>query len=131
MRALTVLYDASCDICSAAREWIEREPHYIPVYFMAAGSEEARTRFPDLDHDATLREVTAIDDGGGVYRGTSAWVMCLWVLPAYRTWAARIGGSHPLPGAREFIAWVSRNRHSLAALRPLASLARGLARATS
>jgi predicted DCC family thiol-disulfide oxidoreductase YuxK len=115
MRNLTVLFDASCDICTAARAWMLSEPHYVPLMFIPAGSDEARQRFPDLDHGDTLREITAIDDTGAVYRGAKAWVMCLWALPRYRAWASRLGGPRPLPGAREFIGWVSRNRHNLSA----------------
>jgi hypothetical protein len=48
------------------------------------GSPEALRRFPDLDHPATRNEVTVVGDGGQVYRGDSAWVVCLWALADHR-----------------------------------------------
>ena len=113
MRNLTVLYDGSCDLCTGARAWIEHEAQYVPIRFIAAGSDDARRRFPALDHADTLREITAVDDTGAVYRGAKAWIMCLWAMPRYRHWAARLGGARPLPAAKEFIRWVGEHRQSL------------------
>ena len=110
---LTVLYDASCSICRAARDWIRAEPKYIAIDFVAAGSDAARRRFPGLDHEKTLTDVTAIDDAGNVYVGAKTWLMCLWALKAYRGWAMRLSG-RALPAAKPFIAWISRNRHRFA-----------------
>ena len=52
---LTVLYDEACPVCRRARRWVEGQLTYAPVVFVAAGSEEARRRFPVLDHAATRR----------------------------------------------------------------------------
>lgn len=81
---LTVLYDAHCGVCREARAWLERQPKYVPLEFVAAGSDEAARRFPALDHRATLASLTVIGDRGAVYRGTSAWLMVLWALREWR-----------------------------------------------
>jgi hypothetical protein len=57
---------------------------------VAAGSDEARRRFPGLDHRATLDEITVVGDAGQVYRGAAAWVVTLWALREHRPLAHRL-----------------------------------------
>ncbi|HEY2293593.1 MAG TPA: DUF393 domain-containing protein [Thermoanaerobaculia bacterium] len=111
--ALTVLYDVRCALCCRARIWLAGQPKYVPMAFVAAGSNEAKRRFPGLDHDSTLEELTVVGWGGEVYRGAKAWVMCLWALKRYRSAALRMSEPEMLPVARRLIAWVSRNRFEI------------------
>ncbi|KFG00088.1 hypothetical protein IQ62_15825 [Streptomyces scabiei] len=90
VRGLTVLYDARCGLCAFLREWLGRQRQLVPLGFVAAGSEEARRLFPSLDHGATLEEITIVGDGGQVYRGTAAWIVCLWALREQRPLAHRL-----------------------------------------
>ena len=55
---LVVLYDSHCPICRQARAWLAAQPQLVTLDFEEAGSEAARRRFPGLDHDATLRDIT-------------------------------------------------------------------------
>jgi len=100
----TVLYDAGCPICRAARGWLGNRAQLVPLRFVSAGSAEARQLFPGLDHAATLREVTVIADTGEVYVADGAWLACLWALADYRGMAERLGSPRLLPTARRFIA---------------------------
>ena len=111
---LTVLYDGRCALCSRARMWLEEQPKYVTMAFVEAGSAEARKRFPDLDHDATLAELTVVGWGGEVYRDAKGWVMCLWALKKYRSAALRLSTPEMMPRARRLIAWVSRQRFQIA-----------------
>ncbi|WP_055543276.1 thiol-disulfide oxidoreductase DCC family protein [Streptomyces neyagawaensis] len=90
VRGLTVLYDARCTLCVFVREWLGRQRQLVPLYFVAAGSDEARRRFPALDHGATLAEITVVGDSGQVYRGSAAWIVCLWALREHRPLAHRL-----------------------------------------
>ena len=110
---LTVLYDERCGLCRGARRWLEEQPQYVELRFLALGSEAARRRFPDLDHDATERELAAIDDRGGVYKGAKAWLMCLWSLRQHRLRAIRWSSPTLLPYARTFFDKLSKSRHRL------------------
>ena len=110
MRRLTVLYDADCDLCRGARSWLERQRQLVPLDFVPAGSTVASRRFPSLDVAAVLRELHVIDDQGQVWRGHKAWLICLWSLETYRSWAVRLAARGLEPHARRFVAWVSRNR---------------------
>lgn len=101
---LTVLYDANCPLCRTARRWLESRAQVVPLQFLAAGSDAARQRFPDLDHDATLRDLTVVADTGEVYVGDGGWLACLWALDSYRELADRLAQPHLLPVARRVVA---------------------------
>ncbi|MEV4437625.1 DCC1-like thiol-disulfide oxidoreductase family protein [Streptomyces sp. NPDC049577] len=90
VRRLTVLYDAQCSLCVFLRDWLARQRQLVPLDLVPAGSEEARRRIPGLDHAATLDEITVVGDGGQVYRGAGAWVVCLWALAEHRPLAHRL-----------------------------------------
>ncbi|GGM22321.1 hypothetical protein GCM10011608_03880 [Micromonospora sonchi] len=110
IRSFTVLYDAHCPLCRAAREWLTSRAQLVPLEFVPAGSTEARRRFPGLDHDATLRDITVIADTGAVYAGDGAWFACLWALADHRATADRLARPHLLPLARRVVATASAIR---------------------
>jgi predicted DCC family thiol-disulfide oxidoreductase YuxK len=112
MRRLTVLYDARCGLCSRARRWLERQPQLVPLELMAADSADARRRFPTLA-TAEPEELVVVSDEGDVYRGSSAWIMCLWALDEYREWSFRMARPSLLPLARSIVEWISTRRHRL------------------
>ena len=112
MRALTVLYDARCGLCSNARRWLLSQRTLVPLELLAAGSEEARRRFPTLA-EAAPSELVVVSDEGDVYRGPSAWIVCLWALEDFRDWSFRLSGPTLLPLARQAFEWISTRRHAL------------------
>lgn len=90
VHGLTVLYDADCSLCTFLRDWLVRQSQLVPLEFVPASSEEARQRFPGLDHRATLDEITVVGDSGQVYRGAAAWIVTLWALREQRPLAHRL-----------------------------------------
>ncbi|MET8277423.1 DCC1-like thiol-disulfide oxidoreductase family protein [Micromonospora sp. NPDC005174] len=110
IRAFTVLFDANCPLCRAARRWLASRAQLVPLEFVPAGSTEARRRFPGLDHDATLRDLTVVADTGEVYAGDGAWFACLWALADHRSAAERLSQPHLLPLARQVVAAASAIR---------------------
>ncbi|MET7680190.1 DCC1-like thiol-disulfide oxidoreductase family protein [Streptomyces sp. NPDC005423] len=90
VRGLTVLYDAECSLCAFVRDWLRRQPQLVPLELLPAASEEARRRFPALDHRATLQEITVVGDSGQVYRNADAWIVVLWALREHRPLAHRL-----------------------------------------
>jgi predicted DCC family thiol-disulfide oxidoreductase YuxK len=84
MKTLTILYDANCRLCCRIKAWLQAQSKYIDLDFIAADSEAARKRYPQLDHAATLKELTVVSDEGHYYRGAKGWLMCLWALREYR-----------------------------------------------
>jgi predicted DCC family thiol-disulfide oxidoreductase YuxK len=113
MNTLTVLYDDSCGVCRRARSWLAEQPAYLPMEFVAAGSEEARRRFPGIDPQATVQSLTVIADTGAVYTDAKAWVMCLWATRTHRALAYRLSTPALAPHAARFVSWVSDNRRWL------------------
>lgn len=111
MRRLTVLYDAGCGFCSACRRWLEGQRQLVALEFLAAGSPEARRRFPALASET--EELIVVSDEGDVYRGAHAWIMCLWALDEYREWSFRLARPALLPRARDVFEWVSKRRRGL------------------
>ncbi|NBM18316.1 thiol-disulfide oxidoreductase DCC family protein [Streptomyces sp. GC420] len=84
------MYDARCPLCTHIRDWLARQRRLVPLVFVPAGSDEARKRLPALDHGRTLKEITVVADGGQVYEGAAAWVVCLWALAEYRPMSHRL-----------------------------------------
>jgi predicted DCC family thiol-disulfide oxidoreductase YuxK len=121
MRRLYILYDARCGLCSWARRWLARQPAYLELTFVPAGSERALRLFPGLTHGDHVEELVVISDDGAVYRDSRAWIMSLYALEEYREWAARL--AHPLlaPLAREAFALISRQRRRISYWLELAS----------
>lgn len=110
---LTVLYDAQCGLCRRARRWIESQPAYVPLEFLAAGSAGARERYPELAASQTLVELHVVAPDGRLWRGAGAWVMCLWALRETRSLALRLSGPRRMALAQSLVAKLSARRYTL------------------
>ncbi|MFG2871697.1 thiol-disulfide oxidoreductase DCC family protein [Streptomyces sp. NPDC048338] len=115
---LTVLYDAQCSLCVHLRHWLMRQRQLVPLDLVPASSQEARRRFPDLDHASTLREITVVGDRGQVYRGASAWIVCLWALAEHRPRAHWLATPAGQPFARATVLAAARWREAVRAHGP-------------
>lgn len=113
MTRLTVLYDAQCSFCRRCRWWLSSRRALLPLTFLPAGSKESRRRFPTLRQADPPEELIVVDDEGGVYRGTDAWILCLFALEDYRDWSVRLASPALRPFARAAFEFVSRNRKML------------------
>lgn len=113
MTALTVLYDPTCGLCRRVHEWLGQQQKLIELIFVPCKSEEARRRFPHLDHDLTARDLTVIGDQGEVYLGSKAWLMVLWALCQYREWAYRLSSPELLPTTRRVVSVISQHRYQI------------------
>lgn len=112
---LTVLYDAQCPLCRTFSGWLGRQPLLVPLDLVPAGSAAARDRFPRLDHDRTLEEISVVSDAGQVWEGAHAWVMCLWATAAHRALAESLARPSRLPLAKG-AAYVAAGIRNAAAL---------------
>lgn len=116
MDTLTVIFDPDCGLCWKAKEHFARQPTYLPLVFLAAGSRETAQRFPTLDQRALREELVAVDDAGGVYLGTNAYLMALWATRSYRELALRLAEPGLAPLARAAFHALTRGRHTLSRL---------------
>lgn len=106
MQTLYVVFDDRCGLCTQLKHWLGRQPAYVSLRLVAAGSEEALRRFPDLPRG----ELSVISDTGEIWLGDGAWIVVLWALREYRSWAAKLASPLLLPMARQAFAAISRNR---------------------
>jgi predicted DCC family thiol-disulfide oxidoreductase YuxK len=121
MRHLNVLYDPACGLCTRVKQWLERQPVYVPLFLIAAGSPAAKRICPALSEPQTLDELVVISDSGGVYVGGRAWIMCLWALRDYRSWAYRLAKPGLLPVARQAFEVLSSQRGMVSKIFGMAS----------
>ncbi|MFI5657295.1 thiol-disulfide oxidoreductase DCC family protein [Streptomyces sp. NPDC051684] len=110
VRRLTVLYDADCALCTHVRNWLVKQRQLVPLDLVPAGHARARALFPGLDHSATLREITVIGDGGQIYRGAAAWVVCMWALREYRATSHRMATPMGLRFAKHAVLGAAKYR---------------------
>ncbi len=116
MKQLYVLFDQECALCVHCGRWLARQDAFIDLRFIPLQSPEISRRFPGLKewNQLDLREkLVVVSDGGAIYQGQNAWVMCLYALRDYRRWAQRLADPVFLPFAREVCELVSRNRLAL------------------
>ncbi len=116
MKILYVLFDAECALCQSCRAWLERQPAYIELRFIALQSPEATHRFPKIHALNPGAQLLVVSDEGAVYQGSHAWIMCFYALREYREWSQRMANPLLLPLARRVCELVSQNRLSLSRL---------------
>lgn len=110
IRWLTVLYDPDCGLCTAVKDWLNTQEADLPLQLIPAGSPAARKLFPSL---AGREELIVVNDRGGVYRDTRAWIMVLFALRKYRGLARRLASPALMPLARQAFLLVSSRRSDI------------------
>ena len=113
-RALTVLYDPGCGLCQRCRTWMLGQASYVPLAFLPCSGEEARRRFGDLPWVGD--ELVVVGDGGEVWAGPAAFLVCLWALVDWREWSYRLAGPAFAPLAERFFLVLSSRRRAVGAL---------------
>ena len=99
MTSLTVFYDPRCGLCCAARDWIAHQRQILPVV--------CRPKTGGTD------ELVVVADTGEVWSGDASWLMVLWALDEYRSWALRFARPTLLPVAKRLFKMVSGYRGDL------------------
>ncbi|MGY0018205.1 thiol-disulfide oxidoreductase DCC family protein [Streptomyces sp. cg35] len=110
VRRLTVLYDAECPLCTFVRNWLVKQRQLVPLDLVPAGHSRARALFPDLDHAATLGDITVIGDSGQIYRGSAAWIVCMWALREHRPTAHRMATPAGMKVAKQVVLGAAKYR---------------------
>jgi len=110
MKSLYVLFDADCSVCRRCRDWLSSQPAFVRLIFIPLQSPEIDRMFPGVKSLRPQQQLIVIGDNGDVYRGASAWLICLWALRGYRATALRLANPILRPFAKLFCEVVSRNR---------------------
>jgi predicted DCC family thiol-disulfide oxidoreductase YuxK len=110
MKRLYVLYDAKCELCRRIRVWLERQSAFVSLAFVPLQSADLEERFPGVNALEPERQILVVADNGDVWRGSDAWIVCLWALRDFREWSQRLASPILRPFARHVCDMVSRNR---------------------
>jgi len=110
MKRLYVLYDGECTLCARCRRWLEGQPKFVEMQFIPLQRAGLFERFPGLEKLNLRKELTLVTDEGAIYRGASAWIMCLYALRDFREWSQRLASPALRPLARSVCEAVSANR---------------------
>jgi predicted DCC family thiol-disulfide oxidoreductase YuxK len=113
MQFLYVFYDASCGLCTRLRSWCERQPAYVELRFVPAGTTESARLLPSELVKASREDLAVPSSEGGIYQGEAAWLICLWALEGYRKLSIRLSDPRLAPKIREAFRIFSNNRHAL------------------
>lgn len=115
MRVVYVIFDDECDFCVQCYRWLMRQVPLVPLRFIPLSTAAKRMRVIfgssfDLEIGG---ELTVITDEGAVYRNDGAFLMCLWCLRSYRSWAVRLARPSGRGLARRAYRLVSSQRFRL------------------
>jgi predicted DCC family thiol-disulfide oxidoreductase YuxK len=109
--ALTVLYDGNCALCRASADRLRRLDSGRRIDWVDVREPDVPSRFPQVDREAALRLMQAVDSRGRVYSGVDAYSAIGRALPGWGL-AARLlqaPGIHAVAGW--IYGWVARNRY--------------------
>ncbi|MEP4079186.1 thiol-disulfide oxidoreductase DCC family protein [Haloferula sp.] len=121
MKALTIFYDPACGVCSRFREWLERQPMWIPAEFIGYQTPEAEQRFPGIGRVKADKECVVLAEDGRWWQGADAWIVCLWATREFRLWSNRLAGPVFRPVLGNVVHLISSNRLTLSRLMRLKS----------
>ncbi|MEP6822146.1 MAG: DUF393 domain-containing protein [Chthoniobacterales bacterium] len=110
---LSVIYDAECALCRRCRDWLNLQPKWVALDFVPLQSPDLPQRFPGIEALAPHDQLLVVSDKGEIYRGSSAWIMCLYALRDYRAWSQRLAHPALRPWAQRVCELVSQNRLQL------------------
>ena len=103
---LTILYDASCVLCTRSKARLEGWRTAGALRFLPLQSPEARALVPGMDEKDYLGALHVVEEGK-VYSGHVAWFRIMRFAPLP---AARVAALTPRRLAAPLYAWVARNR---------------------
>jgi predicted DCC family thiol-disulfide oxidoreductase YuxK len=111
MPDLTVLYDGSCSLCRGSVERVRPFDTRARIEFLDLHDPSVASRFPQVDPEAALRLMQAVDTDGRVWGGVEAWARIGRLLPGWKliAWMLLVPGVRHL-AARTY-GWMARNRY--------------------
>jgi len=111
MPDLTVLYDGSCSLCRSSVSRLRRFDPHQRIELLDLHDPAAQTRFPQVDREAAMRWMQAVDPLGQVWSGAEAWAQIGMLLPGWNlvAWLLLVPGIRWL--SAKIYGWVARNRY--------------------
>jgi predicted DCC family thiol-disulfide oxidoreductase YuxK len=113
MKTLYVLFDQDCGLCCRLSEWLGRQPAHVAIQAYPLQAPDLGMRFPGIERLRPEEDLVAVSDEGDVWRGSRAWIVCLWALKEFRPWAKRFESPAWAPLAKRMFVLVSKNRRGI------------------
>lgn len=105
--SLTVLYDATCVLCTRSKERLEKWATADSMEFLSLQSTEARALLPEMDEKSYLGALHVVE-GGRIFTAHEGWFRIMRLAPLPLALAAALT---PAWLARPLYVWVARNRY--------------------
>ena len=121
MQTLTIFYDPRCGMCTAFRQWLERQKKSVRIQFLDYASEASLRRFPDIRSLRADQDIVVLADDGRWWQGSAAWLVCLWTTYEYRAWSFRFAAPQWQPLVKRIVHALSTRRHKISQLMGLKS----------
>ena len=64
MKCLYVLFDAECAMCVRCREWLSRQPAFVPLHFIPLQSPDLPRFFPGINVLKPNEQLLVVGDNG-------------------------------------------------------------------
>ena len=111
MARLTVLYDGACSLCRASIERVRPFDARHRIEFLDLHDPSVQERFPQINREAALRWMQAVDELGHSWSGADAWARIGLLLPGWNlvAWILLVPGIRSL-AARIYL-WIAGNRY--------------------
>ncbi len=109
---LTVLYDETCGLCIRCRDWMLHQDAFVPIVFLESHSRRAAELYGEVPWLGD--ELVVVGDGGEVWAGPAAFLVCLWGLVEYREWSYHLAGDTFSKVVVRFFTKLSRERKWIA-----------------
>ncbi|HTQ96712.1 MAG TPA: DUF393 domain-containing protein [Candidatus Acidoferrum sp.] len=111
MPELTILYDGACSLCRASVGRLSRFDKRNRIEILDLNDPSVPVRFPNIDREAAMRLMQAVDSKGHVWSGADAWAHIGLLLPIWKwfAWVLLVPGIRWM--ASQVYAWVARNRY--------------------
>ena len=111
MAELTVLYDGACSLCCASARRVRRFDRRGRIELLDLRDPAAARRFPQVDREAALEWMQAVDCRGQIFSGADAWARIGLLLPGWKLldWLLLVPGLRWMAG--KVYAWIARNRY--------------------
>jgi predicted DCC family thiol-disulfide oxidoreductase YuxK len=104
--AITILYDATCVLCTRSKQKLEKWRTSESMRFLALQSPEARALLPGMDEKSYMGAMHVVEEGK-VYSAHEGWFRIMRLSPLPLALGAAL---IPTWLARPFYAWIARNR---------------------
>ena len=114
--AATLIYDGSCPLCNAAREWVERNALAGRFEYLPCQSDERARRFPEMPEHECMEAMQLVTEDGQTFSGDRALPQILSRLRRWR-WLANVLRVPPASWVSPSIyRLIARNRMAISAL---------------